>query len=169
MNSPENTGKNVWKKEPILGGETVKYANASTIEDYLAYDFTEEKNKKYGELNDRQRMESFTRFSSNIWQVHPFMEGNTRTTAVLMEQYFRSLGYEADNSLFKDNSLYFRNALVRANYADLPKGIGTESRYLERFYGNLLLQKSNKLEMRELFLPDVLLKAERDTHKDHAK
>ena len=59
---------------------------------------------------------NITDFSSSIWQIHPFREGNTRTTAIFIEKYLVSLGYNVDNTLFKDKSVYFRNALVRSNY-----------------------------------------------------
>ena len=85
-------------------------------------------------------------FSSNIWQVHPFREGNTRTTAVFIEKYLINLGYNVDNSLFKDKSVYFRNALVRSNYFDNKLGIKENKSYLIKFYENLLLGKNNNLQ-----------------------
>ena len=73
-------------------------------------------------------------FVSGIWQIHAFGEGNTRTTAVFTIQYLRSVGFDINNELFSDHSWYFRNALVRANYKNLLKGIDYSPIYLERFF-----------------------------------
>ena len=80
-----------------------------------------------------------TRFVSGLWQIHAFGEGNTRTTAVFTIQYLRSLGFHVDNDMFAKHSWYFRNALVRANYHNVAKGIDYTPVYLERFFRNLLL------------------------------
>ena len=82
-----------------------------------------------------------TRFVSGIWQIHAFGEGNTRTTAVFTIQYLRSLGFHVGNDLFAKHSWYFRNALVRANYHNVAKGIDYTPVYLERFFRNLLLDE----------------------------
>ena len=80
----------------------------------------------------------------------PLCEGNTRTTAVFVIKYLRSLGFNVNNSTFEKNSWYFRNALVRANYQNLQKGIYKESIYLELFFRNLLMGEDNVLMNRYL-------------------
>ena len=35
-------------------------------------------------------------FSSRIWKIHPFREGNTKTTALFIEKYLVSLGYDVN-------------------------------------------------------------------------
>ena len=94
----------------------------------------------------------FVRFIAQIWQVHPFGEGNTRTTAVFAIKYLRSLGYRVTNNMFRENSWYFRNALVRANYADYASGVKREWGYLEAFFRNLLLGEKNELKCRYLLI-----------------
>ena len=94
----------------------------------------------------------FVRFIAQIWQVHPFGEGNTRTTAVFAIKYLRSLGYRVTNNMFRENSWYFRNALVRANYADYASGVKREWGYLEAFFRNLLLGEKNELKSRYLLI-----------------
>ena len=93
-----------------------------------------------------------TFFVSRLWQIHAFGEGNTRTTAVFMIKYLRSLGFNADNELFAENSWYFRNALVRANYNNLQKGIHENPEFLEKFFRNLLLGEHNELKNRFLHI-----------------
>ena len=48
---------------------------------------------------------------------------------------------------FAENAWYFRNALVRANYTNLQKGIHETTEYLEAFLRNLLLDEKNELHI----------------------
>ena len=82
--------------------------------------------------------------------MHPFQEGNTRTTAVFIQKYLISMGFNINNELFKDNALYFRNALVRANYTNYSVGVKETKKYLNMFFENLLLNKNNDLNKDDL-------------------
>ena len=131
---------NISKKEWILKGKSVVYAGADTIKDTLNYYCIDES------------LKHITGFIANMWQIHPFGEGNTRTTAVFAIKYLRSLGFDVTNTLFADNSWYFRNALVRANYADIQKGIYEDKSYLEKFFRNLILGEKNEMKNRYLII-----------------
>ena len=112
-------------------------------------------------------MRHITQFISGLWQIHPFGEGNTRTTAVFTILYLRSMGFDVTNDLFANHSLYFRNALVRANYQNIRKGIKRNSEYLERFFRNLLLGESNELRNRYMVVnPPEGLALERVRYQD---
>jgi fido (protein-threonine AMPylation protein) len=147
---------NIYKSEPILNGDTVKYTNYTALEETLEYDFDTEKNKSYEELTGDKVIRRISAFTSAIWQAHPFMEGNTRTTAVFMECYLNNMGFHVDNTMFKDYSLYFRNALVRANFADYKNRVIETSLFLEHFYENLLMGGEFRLSNRDLILKNVL-------------
>lgn len=84
--------------------------------------------------------------------MHPFREGNTRTTAVFTIKYLRSLGFFVNNELFERHSWYFRNALVRANYRNVLKGINAEPLFLVRFFRNLLMGETNELKNRYMVI-----------------
>lgn len=146
---------NISKDEPILNGISVKYANYQMIEETLSYDFREEERTKYASLDTKQILEKVAAFTSSIWQVHPFGEGNTRTTAVFMECYLKTRGFCVDNSMFKENAQYFRNALVRANFADYQNRIDSDMVFLIRFYENLLFEKKNELRNRDTVLKQL--------------
>jgi fido (protein-threonine AMPylation protein) len=143
---------NITKAEWVLNGETVYYASADTLKATLGYDFNVEKSFDYKGLSMLDFIEHFTKFVSGLWQIHAFGEGNTRTTAVFAIKYLRTLGFDVNNSLFANNSWYFRNALVRANYSDFAKNIHATSDYLERFFRNLLLGENNILKNHELHI-----------------
>ena len=67
--------------------------------------------------------------------------------------FLHKLGYkDVSNELFAEYSWYFRNALVRANYEDLSRGIYKTNDYLYRFLANLILHEKNTLKNRELHI-----------------
>ncbi len=146
---------NITKDEEILNGDTVKYVNYQDIESYFEYDFKEEKDFDYSKLNNDEFIKHIVKFTSNIWQVHAFGEGNTRTTAVFIEKYLNSMGFNVNNEMFEKYSKYFRNALVRSNYGNIPKGIYPTFKYLLKFFENLLQGKNNELNNKELYVKEL--------------
>ena len=146
------------KHERILNNDSVAYGDHKLLEQSLDYDITLEKNKNYNEMNIVDVINNITDFSSRIWQIHPFREGNTRTTAIFIEKYLVSLGYNVDNTLFKDKSVYFRNALVRSNYFNNYLNIKEDNSFLIKFYENLLLGKNNNLHSRDLIVEELFNK-----------
>ena len=143
------------KHEKILNNDSVAYGDCKTLKESLEYDISLEKEKNYKDMSVVEVINNITKFSSSVWQVHPFREGNTRTTALFIEKYLISLGYEVDNTLFKDKSVYFRNALVRSNYFNNYLNIKEDSSYLVKFYENLLLGKNNNLHSQDLIVKEL--------------
>ena len=147
---------NITKKEWVLDGATVMYGSASELIATLEYDFSQEKAFSYKGLSMEEIIHHLAVFISRLWQIHIFEEGNTRTTAVFFIKYLRMLGFTATNDIFAENAWYFRNALVRANYTNLQKGIYETTEYLEVFLRNLLLGERNELHNRNLHISGVL-------------
>lgn len=147
---------NITKKEWVLDGATVIYGSASELRATLEYDFLQEKDFSYKGLSMDNIIHHLAVFVSRLWQIHIFGEGNTRTTAVFFIKYLRTLGFSATNDIFAENAWYFRNALVRANYTNLQKGIHETTEYLEVFLRNLLLNEKNELHNRNLHVSGLL-------------
>ena len=143
---------NITKKEWVLDGATVLYGSASELRATLEYDLSQEKDFSYKGLLMEEIIHHLAVFVSRLWQIHIFGEGNTRTTAVFFIKYLRTLGFSATNDIFAENAWYFRNALVRANYTNLQKGIHETTGYLEVFLRNLLLNEKNELHNRNLHI-----------------
>ena len=143
---------NITKREWVLRGDTVYYAGADMISETLKYDFDQEKSFNYSSVSVDEAIAHLATFCSNIWQIHPFGEGNTRTTAVFMIKYLTTLGFKVNNEIFANNSWYFRNALVRANYTNVLQGVSYNPLFLERFFRNMLLNENHPLQNRELHL-----------------
>lgn len=142
----------ITKKEWVLKGDTVNYLNWEDLRRAIDYDIQQEKEFNYKGLSDIEKVKHLCRFTAGLWQIHAFCEGNTRTTAVFLIQYLRSIGYKVNNDLFAHHSWYFRNALVRANYKNSKLGINYDYQYLERFFYNLLLGEHHELKNRYLVI-----------------
>ena len=141
---------NFIKREWVLDGRSVIYGDYHELSSTLEYDFEVERKFKYDGLSDDEVIEHLATFISNLWQIHAFQEGNTRTTAVFFIKYLRTLGFDATNDVFAKNAWYFRNALVRANFRYIRKGIYDDKTYIILFLRNLLLNEHNVLKNRDL-------------------
>ena len=142
----------ITKKEWVLRGDTVTYGRWQDLRMALDYDIEQEKGFDYRGLSMNEIVEHIAKFISGIWQTHPFCEGNTRTTAVFAIKYLKSIGFECNNDLFEQYSWYFRNALVRANYKNVAKGIGQDYSYLHKFFRNLLMGENHELKNRYMLV-----------------
>ena len=114
----------------------------------------QEKNFSYKDLNINDAITHIANFISGVWQIHAFGEGNTRTTAVFAIKYLRTFGFDISNEAFANHSWYFRNALVRANYNNLSKGIYATTEYIEAFFRNLILSEHNELKNRVMLVQE---------------
>lgn len=144
---PQTITLNIW-----IFNISVHYEHASLILPTLTYEFEQEDKFSYKNLTMEEMVKHISRFIANVWQVHPFGEGNTRTTAVFTIQYLKHLGFKVTNEVFANNSKYFRNALVRANYSNIQLGIKETTEYLERFFLNLLMGENNELKSRYMII-----------------
>ena len=140
------------KKEWVLRGDSVLYGRWQDLKMAIEYDLDQEHQFDYAGLSRDQIVEHLAKFVAGLWQIHPFGEGNTRTTAIFTIKYLRSQGFSVNNDLFERHSWYFRNALVRANYRNLEKSIGYEPIFLIRFFRNLLLGENNPLKNRFMMI-----------------
>lgn len=147
---------NITKKEWVLNGDTVMYGGATELRATLEYDISQEKAFDYSGLSMDEVIRHLALFISRLWQIHVFGEGNTRTTAVFFIKYLQSLGFNVTNDIFAKNAWYFRNAMVRANYNNLQKGVHETTEYLELFLRNLLLGEKRPLQNRTIHISGAL-------------
>lgn len=137
---------NISKKEWALHGDTVIYVNAKDLRMAIDHDLKQEKPFSYKGLSQEEIVAHIAGFVSDLWQIHPFGEGNTRTTEVFTIKYLKSIGFNIYNDIFAEHSLYFRNALVRANYRNALKGVAPDMSFLILFFRNMLLGEYNALK-----------------------
>ena len=143
------------KHEKILNNDSVAYGEYKTLNESLEYNISLEKEKNYKDMSIVEVIKNITDFTSNIWQIHPFREGNTRTTAVFIYKYLNSLNFNQDISIYNNKASYFRNSLVRSNYFNNFLNIKEEKSYLIKFYENLLLGKNNNLHSKDLIVKEL--------------
>ena len=143
---------NITKNEWVLNGKTVYYASYDSIKDTLEYYFEQEKLFSYQGISAEDAIKHISKFTSGIWQIHPFCEGNTRTTAVFTIKYLKTFGFNISNDVFANNSWYFRNALVRANYNDLTNSVHATTAFLDKFFDNLIMNGTHDLKNRFLHI-----------------
>ena len=138
--------KQIFLKKDVLNGESVIYADYPMIQATLDYDFQQEKIFRYSGLSKETMVQHIQSFISGIWQIHPFREGNTRTTTVFLIKYLREFGFEVDNTPFQKHAKFFRDALVLDNAKILQKRL----EFLTVFFENLLLSGENVLSSEEI-------------------
>ena len=143
---------NIRKSEPILFGDSVNYADYLSIKANLNSIIEAEKEYTYSKPMTEADITHLSEFTQRIWQVHPFGEGNTRTTAVFVEMYLSSLGCDINNDPFKDNSEFYRNALIRSCYSSDTYDVRPTFKFLEHFYKNLLCGAEYILDSFDLFI-----------------
>lgn len=114
-------------------------------------------------------MHHISKFTSGIWQIHPFCEGNTRSTAVFIIKYLKTFGFDISNETFAKNSWYFRSALVRANYNNWQKGIHETTKFLDMFFENLLMDKHHELKNRYMHIDYKGESANQSAIEDNSK
>jgi len=160
---------NITKQEWVLNGDTVTYGGAAELRETLEYDVAQEKAFDYSGLSMDAVIRHLARFISRLWQIHVFGEGNTRTTAVFFIKYLQSLGFHVTNDIFAKNAWFFRNAMVRANYNNLQKGVRETTEYLELFLRNLLLGENNPLHNRTMHISGTLKQDSASAKQDSGK
>ena len=106
---------NIEKQEAMLGYMSIEYTKPSNIKSEASSILLDMSNINWKNLSlDKQAKE----LSSNmacLWKVHPFREGNTRTTITFINQFAEDKGMPFDRILFEKNAAYVRSALVAAS------------------------------------------------------
>lgn len=106
---------NIEKGEKLLGGDTIRYSDVNSIEDDANAVISKLKSAQWSTLSIEETAEYFSKLIANLWQVHPFREGNTRTIVTFATQFSEIHGFKMNKSLLRDNSSYVRDALVKAS------------------------------------------------------
>ncbi len=146
---------NLTRKEKVLNNESLIYADYKRIYLCLEYDFDNEKKKNYKGISNEELVMNIADFTLRIWQAHPFRDGNTRTVSVFIQKYLKNMGYVIDNSIFKENGVYFRNALVLAGYYNYELGVHRNMEYIIKFYRKLLIDKTIELDSNSVYVSEL--------------
>lgn len=103
---------NIQKCERILVGKSVWYSNWDTIDKDLNKIWKKINAVDWQSLNREDFAKKIAKLFSALWQVHPFREGNTRTTIMMIALFVEHYGYYFDYELISSSAGYVRNAFV---------------------------------------------------------
>ena len=111
----------MYKKEPILNGCSVDY----TPFDYIQKEMNDLENKFKGivwqSLSNKEKINQVCSIVQELWQIHCFREGNTRSVALFLYFLLKTIGVHINIEFLGKNAKYFRNALVLASLYSASK------------------------------------------------
>lgn len=102
----------IYKSEPILGGKSIDYVFASYLNEALKELDAEYIKVDWNTLTPKEKLEKVCYFVSEFWHIHPFREGNTRTSAMMLYFLIKKAGLYVNIDFLSKNGKYFRNALA---------------------------------------------------------
>lgn len=105
----------IYKEEDVLGGQSVEYSDPFDIINDVRHVLSEMREKEWSNMSLQQQAYEFCDSLARLWKVHPFREGNTRTTITFCCQFADERGFSLNRKLFEENSIYVRTALVAYN------------------------------------------------------
>ena len=109
---------NIQKREELLAGRRVWYSNVIEIGADLDKVFAEIKKIDWVSLTREDFAKQIARLFPKLWQVHPFREGNTRTTVMMMTFFVEHYGYFFDQNLMAESAGYVRDSFVLASLGE---------------------------------------------------
>ena len=123
------------KGEKVLGGDTVRYSSPDNIKADAVKAIAVLNAVNWTQLSAEEISQQFAELVAELWQVHPFREGNTRTVITFATQFALAHGFPIDKNLLRENAAYVRNALVKAS-----DGPYSEHKYLQEIFKDAILQ-----------------------------
>lgn len=146
---------NIEKAEPALGGISIEYSDCFDIEKDAVYVLEKMNQYTWENASIGEVAEIFSKYLAELWKVHPYREGNTRTVITFCSQFIESKGFYIDSDLFKDNAQYMRTALAAATALFFDLGDKRKPEYLENIVFDAL-QRGQEMKQR---VSDVINKA----------
>ena len=146
---------NIEKSEPALGGISIEYSDCFDIKKDATYVLDKMNHYTWEKASLDEVAEIFSKYLAELWKVHPYREGNTRTVITFCSQFIESKGFYIDSDLFKDNAQYMRTALVAANALFSDLGDKRKPEYLEKIVLDAL-ERGREMKQR---VSDIIKKA----------
>lgn len=122
----------IYKEEDVLGGQSIEYSDPFDIVNDIHHVLKEMREKEWGSMNRREMADEFCDSLASLWRIHPFREGNTRTTVTFCCQFIDEKGFRINRKLFEQNAGYVRTALVAYNAYFSDGSDFSKKEYLQR-------------------------------------
>lgn len=86
----------LYKEERVIPGVSLEYAEPQNIEKELTKRLEEMNSINWKGKGIDEITKQFTKELAKLWRIHPFRDGNTRTTLAFAEKYSREHGFPMD-------------------------------------------------------------------------
>jgi cell filamentation protein len=137
---------NIEKPEAALGGISVEYSDVRDIADHATAVCEKMNGISWETLHTDEKAEFFSKYMAELWKIHPFREGNTRTVITFCCDFAEHNGFQFNRELFKDNSVYVRRALVAASAIFADMGDLSQPQHLIRIVRDSIFEISTSHE-----------------------
>jgi len=136
----------VYKDEIVIPGLSLEYSEPKNIEKELISCLDKINNTPWASLSLDEKSITFTNYLAEFWRIHPFRDGNTRTTLTFAKQFSKEHGFPMDLPFLLDNLTRKTNEkgkIIQYSIRDkfvlaaLPKEFSPEPEHL-----NYLVKKS---------------------------
>jgi cell filamentation protein len=122
----------IYKEEDILGGQSIEYSEPFDIMQDIHHVLADMRTKNWRNMSRAMLATEFCSSFAKLWKIHPFREGNTRTTVTFCCQFADEMGFPLNRKLFEKNSRYVRTALVAYNAYFADGSDFSKKEYLEK-------------------------------------
>lgn len=93
----------VYKEELVIPGISLEYASPKDINKQLTQYLDEMNLANWQNMKIDDLTKQFVSYLAKIWRVHPFRDGNTRTTLTFANIFAKEHGFEMDMSTMLDD------------------------------------------------------------------
>ncbi len=132
----------IYKEEDVLGGMSVEYSDPFDIVKDIHNILSDMRGKPWKDMDRKRATVEFCDSLARLWKVHPFREGNTRTTITFCCQYADAIGLKINRELFEKNSRYVRMALVAYNAYFADGSNFSKREYLEKIVYDAMAERT---------------------------
>ncbi|WP_026659756.1 Fic/DOC family protein [Butyrivibrio sp. AC2005] len=122
----------IYKEEDVLGGQSVEYSDPFDIVTDVHHVLSDMRSKDWKCMDTNEASKEFCDSLAKLWKIHPFREGNTRTTVTFCCQFIDEQGFMINRELFEKNARYVRTALVAYNAYFSDGSDFSKKEYLEK-------------------------------------
>ncbi|MFV0497581.1 MAG: Fic/DOC family protein [Candidatus Fimivivens sp.] len=153
---------NIEKSEYVLGGLSVEYSDFKNIQKDAENAIESLNSIEWQQLNDEAKANEFSKHMAQLWRIHGFREGNTRTVVTFCCLFAESRSIPLEPSLFEKYSGYVRNALVAASAIFKDLGDRSDLSYLKKIVMDSMIQGREKERPKSIKEKLVAAKVEAD-------
>lgn len=93
----------IYKEEVVIPGLSLEYSDYRKIPQELEQSFSEFNKVDWSALNIDEKAKKFTELLAKLWRIHPFRDGNTRTTMAFATLFAKEHDFPMDFDIILDN------------------------------------------------------------------